>query len=380
MLRLCFVTEDFYPEFIGGQGIYGKKLIEGFAKKANVTVLAENKKGRKAFWKNSSIQLFLVPFCFGNQILLAFFEYLLLVFFLRNEKLDVLHANQLSGLFFVLVRPKNIKKIIISVHNTYWDMYRHEKSLVKKCVYNFLMVVEKFVYERADGLIYNSYLEQQALIQKYSIKNIPGQVIQLGANNVHITKKEKLLAQKLLKKQLNMQNKYIILYIGRLVKRKNVDIFLKALRQLQKEKVSVVGLIVGQGKELERLQKIAPSNALFLGYVENVKEYFLTTDIFINLSVGEGGVVLTALEAAHCGLPLILSKESGEYPLLNGENGLMVNNLNPREVANKIKEVLKDKKKMSEKSKKLAKSFTWQETVEKTFAFYQVVQKVSHKN
>ncbi len=129
MIKVCFATEDFYPDFIGGQGIYGYHLVKELVKVGcDVTVLAENKNGRAKFWQHENIKLILVPFCFGNQLILALTQYFLFILKSSHIYFDIVHANQLSGLFFILLRPKNVGKIVVSVHNTNYDMAQKTQS------------------------------------------------------------------------------------------------------------------------------------------------------------------------------------------------------------------------------------------------------------
>ena len=94
--NICFVTEDFYPSFIGGQGVYGKELVAGLAQKwIAVTVIAEKRNKRREFWERvARVRVLLVPFCFGNQLLLAIFQYVYFIVCYHSEQFDILHANQ----------------------------------------------------------------------------------------------------------------------------------------------------------------------------------------------------------------------------------------------------------------------------------------------
>jgi len=373
VLKICFVTEDFYPDFIGGQGIYGFNLVSNLAKKVGkVVVIAENRKGRKSFWRDKkNIQLSLVPFCFGNQILLALFEYLQFLRKFSKVDFDILHANQLSGLFFVLFRPKNIDKIIVSEWNTYSDMQKGASSSLKKIFYMPLIALEKLTYRLADGILVSSVGEETNFKSNFKFKgNL--KVVTPGTSKVEFSERERKIARDKLRKKLNLpKDSKIVLYVGRLVRRKNVDVVLKALIILRNK--NIYGVISGRGRDFYRLMDQAPKNVRFLGFAKDLKELYLGSDLFVTVSVAEGGFLLTALEAASYGLPLILSKSaSGSSIVREGENGYICSS-NPRELSKKILEALKNSKSLAKESKKIPAKFTWNKCVDETLNFYKEI-------
>lgn len=397
-MKICFVMEDFYPSFIGGQGIYGKNLVEELSKKNKVYVLAEKRKNREKYWQNKkNVQLFLTPFCFGNQIVLSALEYLLLKVKLGRIQFDILHANQLSALFFIFFRPKNIRKIIVSVHNTNFDMFKVEESIIKRLFYRPLIWLERFVYKNADGLLFNSLQEEQALKKYYSIKNKSTESVYLGVEKIHFTEEERLNAKRKIRTKFNLDpDAKIVLYVGRIVKRKMVGKLIEAMRIIsgaglkfyldlthpaelgsntKSRKIltrHLNAIIIGEGLERKNLEKNASPNVKFLGYVENTKPYFLAADLFVLTSVAEGGIALSVLEAASYGLPLILSPSAAGCPIIkNGKNGYIVNPYNEKELAEKITSVLKHSEKMRYESLKFAKYFTWADCANGTYSFYQ---------
>lgn len=369
--KIYFVTEDFYPDFIGGQGIYGFELVSNLASQGcEITVLAEDKKGRKNFWYGKkNINLVLVPFCFGNQLILSLLEYLMFILRCSNQYFDLVHANQLSGLFFVLFKPKNIGKVVVSVHNTNYDMAQKTDSPLKWFLYQPLIWLERLVYKRADGLLFNSPSEQLDLINYYQIADKSTKAVYLGVDKSNFTSRERQQAQVKIRQDLGTsQDTKIILYVGRLVKRKKVDTIIMAVKRLD----NAVAVIIGQGPEREALQKISTPNVKFLGFIEDTRSYFLAADLFVTVSVAEGGFLLTALEAASFGLPLILSSSAAGFPILKeGINGFIVEPDNYKNLAAKIELVLRKSDQMGKKSREFAKRFSWVRCAKETLKFYQ---------
>lgn len=389
MLRVCFATEDFYPDFIGGQGIYGKELVTKLTQNnIHVTVLAEKKRGRKEFWRSGTtfargplakadekLQIILVPFCFGQQIILAFLEYLYFILRCRNHQYDILHANQLSGLFFTLFKPKNIKKIILSAHHTNIDMYQVTESKMKRLLYLPLIFIENIMYRRADGVVCNSKSERKAIVSHFQIPESNTAVAYLGKPEISFTKKEKIKYRQIIRKKLSISSDEImVLYVGRLVYKKRVHNLIYALKTLRREGIKVKGIIIGTGEMKTFLKKIAGNSAQILGFIPDTQPYFLASDIFVTTGVAEGGAALSVLEAAHFGLPLILSPDDADVPILkDGINGYLADPDNPTDIAQKIKKVIPSVKKFIAASKKISQQFSWTRCTSETLKFYKSI-------
>lgn len=379
-MRICFVTEEFYPDFVGGQGIYGYHLVSQLIKLGHkITVLAEYRRGRAAFWHGQkNLHLILVPFCFKNPLILAFFEYLVFILKLRGTYFDIVHANQLSGLFFVLFKPKNVGQVVVSIHHTNYDMQEIADFWFKRLLYHPLIFLERMMYQRADGLLFNSKDEEKAVSSYYHLKNRKTAYVYPGTEMPSFTTKEREKARELIRKDLKIaKDAAVVLYVGRLVKKKRVDVLLSALFRLYASDKNVFGIIIGQGKEGEHLKTLAPANVILKGFIPDTRPYFLAADLFVTTSVAEGGFLLTAVEAASYGLPLILSPSAAGFPIVKeGVNGYIIDPKDPEKLADKIKRVVRDKrviKKMGEESRKLARHFSWEKCTKETLKFYFIV-------
>lgn len=111
---------------------------------------------------------------------------------------------------------------------------------------------------------------------------------------------------------LNEKNK-IILYAGRLDKGKNLKFLIESLGAVLKDDPSLIFLICGQGSEFQALNNTVEAAGIaaqvqFCGTVSREKLWSMMkiADIFAFLSLSEGQPN-AVLEAAACGLPLLLS-------------------------------------------------------------------------
>lgn len=148
-------------------------------------------------------------------------------------------------------------------------------------------------------------------------------------------------------------DKYRIIYVGKLIKRKNVD---KCILCLQDLSLKVSFDIYGSGPELPYLQKLAQesrcsANITFHGQVahEKIADIMENGDIFIMTSVGET-FGLVYLEAMAFGNIVIGSRNEGiDGVIVDGENGFLVEPYNIEELVNCLESIFRmDKEKYAE--------------------------------
>ena len=130
------------------------------------------------------------------------------------------------------------------------------------------------------------------------------------------------------KKKLGLENKKILLYVGILEKRRNVDLLIKLLPKLPHD---FVLLIVGKGEKETKLQHLAmhlnvANRCMFLGSLqqENLPSLYSCCDLFLLPSSYEiYGMVL--LEAMYFSLPVISSITGGSQTIIkNNETGISI--------------------------------------------------------
>ncbi|PKM88685.1 MAG: hypothetical protein CVU87_06945 [Firmicutes bacterium HGW-Firmicutes-12] len=115
--------------------------------------------------------------------------------------------------------------------------------------------------------------------------------------------------------------------VSRLIPSKGIDIFLKALAQLNKTQ-KVKGLIIGDGPLKAILQDSAQrlglsGKILFLGQREDVPKLLSALDVFI-LPSRQEGFGLTLVESQWLGLPVIASETGGIREIIQDDiNGLL---------------------------------------------------------
>lgn len=119
----------------------------------------------------------------------------------------------------------------------------------------------------------------------------------------------------------NLANKKTILYVGRLVKCKNISLLIHAFNKLKEENTSLI--IVGSGEQEGNLKKIAAnnSNIIFTGRLEgdNLYAWYNVADIFVLPSIQEAFGAVTN-EALIGGCYCLISEKAGSSCLIEENN------------------------------------------------------------
>ena len=155
--------------------------------------------------------------------------------------------------------------------------------------------------------------------------------------------------------EYGLQGKKILMTASRLVAKKNHENVLKSLPLVIKVIPDIIYIIIGKGKEEEKLIRLTKDMGLgkyvkFVGFVEpkDMPMYYDICDIFImpsktvDFDYESFGIVY--IEANACGKPVIGGKSGGvEDAVIDGVTGLLVDPENIEEIAQTIIRLLTDR-------------------------------------
>ena len=137
------------------------------------------------------------------------------------------------------------------------------------------------------------------------------------------------------------RHRYLLLYVGRLAVEKRVDVLIEALRRLSTKRSDIGLVIVGDGPERERLERLAQAvpYVYFAGFQDqpDLPKYYGAADIFVLPSECEPwGLVVN--EAMASGLPVIATGKVGAARdlVIEGESGYLVPENDPVALASAI--------------------------------------------
>jgi len=259
---------------------------------------------------------------------------------IKEIKPDVLRAYNplLQGWMAAQVKKELDIPLVISLHGDY-DRDRRYFARKNKDYKTYLKLLftkrtlEPNSIKNADKIIiiYD-------FIRKYAEK-MGGKDINLIYNRVNLTQFSPDV------KPIFKESKPVIICVGRLIKEKNQECLIKAIKDLD-----VILLIIGNGLEYENLVKLTRD----LGIEENVRfetsipnerihEYYASATIFA-LPIKYGGFAIPALEAAASGLPVILPKQEFDpNPDIVKDFALLVKN-NPDSFKDAITKIISNDK------------------------------------
>lgn len=163
--------------------------------------------------------------------------------------------------------------------------------------------------------------------------------------------------------QYGITTKKNVICMGRIQKRKRVDILVKALADLNRPDIGLI--IVGPDAD-GILENISGKNIYKLGPIYGDRKFDLLSaaDVYCL----PGAVGLSIIDAFHCGLPFVTEEgdESAEIMYLkNGVNGFIVERDNVQELAQKIKLLIDDDNLRSQFSKAAKKEIEQNGSMEK---------------
>ena len=251
-------------------------------------------------------------------------------------------------------------KLVITWHEVwgdYWFEYLGKKGI-------FGWTVEKMTTKLTEGNVAVSERTKEDL-ERIGVKGD----VQVIPNGIDFKKIEKVSAS---------EEETDIIFAGRLIKEKNVDVLIKAVELVRKEIPDVKCMIIGDGPEKKLLEKLAKNlkmdnNIKFIGFLEDYEDvisYTKSSKVFVLPSTREGfGIV--ALEANACGLPVVTvnHKRNAACDFINNENGFICE-LSEEDIAEKIFMGLDRKEDMKKRCIENARRYDWDEITMKINMVY----------
>lgn len=370
------ITTDWYKPVINGVVTSVLNLSEGLRKRGHEVKILTLSSNRHYYEEEDVIYMG----SFGMGCIYPNARVKIPLFHKELKKLidwkpDIIHSQCEFSTFFVAKKISEVLNIpIVHTYHTIYEDYTHYFSINQKWGRNITMFLTKKLSEQVTSIIaptekirtlldgYGVDCEVDVIpsginLKKYrsidwgnsDIDDINLDVANndsnhpdinspdFDINNIDSNKKEKYTEikweadkiewrKRLCRKYNIPEDKYVLLYVGRLAKEKNIE----ELLHFQKKAVvyGTVLVLVGDGparKELEEYTKNLgiEDSVYFLGMVapKQIGKYYWAGDLFVSASTSETQG-LTYAEALASGLPLLCRKDECLDALVTeGENG-----------------------------------------------------------
>jgi glycosyltransferase involved in cell wall biosynthesis len=254
---------------------------------------------------------------------------------IQIEVPDIIHSHGTRAAFWAriaVIGIKNKPKIIYTLHGFH---------IVRRSFFSRmpLITLERFLNHWTDILVCVSDSDKKLVLKH---KTIPESKIIVIKNGVDI--KEFQIEQELIKdkkREMGLEDNFIITTIGRLHPPKDFSTILKALKIILAKIKDAKLLIIGDGSLKEPLEKETKELGLnkhvkFLGSREDIPVLINLSDIII-LSTNWEGLPLVPLEAGACKKPIIASNVDGvRETIIDGKTGLLFKKSSSEDLAEKI--------------------------------------------
>lgn len=252
---------------------------------------------------------------------------------MRNWKLDVIHSHTEFGIG-ILARlfAKQFNIPLVHTYHTLYEDYTHyithgyfDKSSKKIVEYLTKFYCDKTANELIvpTNKIYKLFKEKYEFTKNIHIIPTGIEVERFFVENVN--KKD----VEFLRKKLDIKRKdFVILFVGRLAEEKNIEFLINAEKKLLEVNPNIRLLIVGDGPDKEKYEKMAESlelgdRVIFNGKAawEEVPIYYQVADLFATASKSETQG-LTVIEAMASGTtPLCIKDDSFMGTITDELNG-----------------------------------------------------------
>ncbi len=303
--------------------------------------------------KKNKLLIFIVPFFLLSQLIST-------ILTIRKYKPQILLVNWIvpQGLIAAIIKVFYTElKIILISHGG--DVGLLSSNYV-------LRVIGKFILKKADKVIAVSSFVRDKVVEISKLKKSEISIISYGVDYKRFEPCNSIDTQK---------TAPLILFIGRLEKKKGVDYLLKAIPTVAIKYPDITLKIVGNGTLKDELISLSKElniekNVIFIGAIEHslipnfFKEAILLVAPSINSEDDTEGLPNVILEAIASGTPIVTTDAGGITDIIKDKiTGILVEQKNSPQLSEKIIELLeKDKlrNRLSKEAKKqLLNSFTY---------------------
>ena len=220
------------------------------------------------------------------------------------KKYDVVHINMLSAaniLPILAAKQSKVKRIIVHSHNSNTPTGLLRK-IMDKLNRNYLRKNATDYW--ACSSLAGEWLFGSKICSRDNFSLIHNAV----DNNIF---NYNLSVRKKIRKDLNIDDKYVIGHVGRFCYQKNHEFLIKMFDLYQKSNPDSILLLIGEGELKEEIEKMVNEydlndKVLFLGITDKVYEYLSVFDLFVLPSRFEG-LPVVGIEAQAVGINCIFS-------------------------------------------------------------------------
>lgn len=253
----------------------------------------------------------------------------------KNYDIIVAHHGSLGmhAFFWLLSLVNRNSKYVLMAHSCFETEQYYFRNPFKTLIRKYIL---KAVMRRADKIIYVSEAGRKSFTDSFKIDRNKTAVVYNGVSN------RVIIGGKDNKPKFN--NILKILYIGRLVKVKGIDLMIKAIKKVD---IPIDFVILGDGPERDSLVKLTKDMKLedrvhFMGQRRDKDMFYKEANVFVYPSIWEEVFGISIVEAMAYGIPCVANKVGGIPEIIeNGKNGFLTESKDENGIAKVLESIYK---------------------------------------
>lgn len=319
--KTILILTPFFSPNVGGVEAHLDDLCDVLTdKEFNVVVITyqplTSKIWGKSHEKRKNLEIFRIPWFSGNmfhnfsnflnflyitpRLLIRVFIYLIF----HQKSVDIIHAYGLNAAFISRIMKIIFRKRIVMSTEA---VYNYQKKSI------FSQVV-KWSLNGFDSILAQSEVSKDEMVK-----------IGINPNKIKIfhhwinQKKFKPKNKKIAKENLGWENKFTVIFIGRLIPLKGISVFLEVASKIHRD--ILFKAIGDNGPELSKVKAAENklNNLEYLGPVphEELPQYYNASDVLIYPALYKEDMSIALLESLSCGTPVINTNKGSDLYELN---------------------------------------------------------------
>ena len=366
-MRVAIFTDTFLPQINGVAKTLGK-FLEYMDKHSIEYILfapaVEGEVSTDKIKRLVSVKFLLYPEC-----KLSLPNFVLFAKELNAFKPDIIHAGTPFNMGIYAIRyAKTYKVPVVTAYDTNFPDYLQYYKL--NFLESFSWKYFKWFHSKCD-INFCPSLATMEMLKEKGFNNL-----ELWGRGIETNNFSPEFRDEELRKSLNVENKIMFLYVGRISPEKHVDIFINVAKKLNEKYLNKIHFtLVGDGPLLKDFKDEALPNMTFTGFLRGaaLSKMYASSDVFLFTSNTEtlGFVIMEAMASA---LPVIACSEGGVADnLIDGVNGFSCGFRNEEEYYNACEKMILDvplRHKLGDTGREQALNMSWENTFDKLIASY----------
>jgi glycosyltransferase involved in cell wall biosynthesis len=355
-MKIAYFTESLPPKKDGVARTLGKLADTLQAENIEFKFFSPFKPNLETNWSDRVVQVSSIPFWLYPEYRVGIPDRSNLFRILNEFKPDIIHSVSPTplGLYGADYAVRKHIPAVSSYHTHFVSYFKYYRlRALEKAGWNYL----KWFYNKFKRI----YVPSRSAVTELQQQGF--QNLELWQRGIDLQNFSPRFRDEALRRQIREGDEPILLFVGRLVKEKDLDDLVETNRILQAQNYQYKIVIVGDGPMKPRLEQDLP-NAHFTGFLQGkeLSTWFASSDIFVFPSTTEtfGNVIL---EAYSSGLPVIGVDQGGVTDIIQHQHTGFIARANaPADFARKIKTLLDNvalRRQFSQNALGYAKNFSW---------------------